>query len=199
MKTIAMAFGLLTAFAAVQVQAAGASALDDERTRRSAEITFFTTGFDGGDAKLTCVRPLVPPASRTNEEITAIDGKVQQWFECYNAFVQRLNDSLPPGKLIPADLARIMRPEELAQARERMSQVYGAIADDAQNSATALVAEHKAWRDSTVLFATTKNAETKQKIAQQMLELELSQQRRNEMVNNNSNGKTFTSGPVISK
>lgn len=199
MKTIVMAFGLLTAFATAHVQGTGASALDDERARRSAEIAFFTTGFDGGAANLTCVRPLIPPASKTNAEIVAVDGTVQQWFECYNGFVQRLNDALPPGKLIPADLARIMRPEELALARERMNQVYGAIGDEAQRIATALVAEHQAWRDSTVLFATTKNAETRNRIAQQIVEMELSVQRQREMVNNNSNGRTFDAGKIISK
>ena len=49
-----MAFGLLAAFAAAQVQAPGTSALDDERARRIDEIAFFTTGFDDGGAKLTC-------------------------------------------------------------------------------------------------------------------------------------------------
>lgn len=200
MKSIVMAFGLVAAFAAAQVQAGGASALDDERASRKAEIEFYTTGFDGGDAKMNCVHPVIPPTSKTNEEIVKVDNEVKQWFECYNGFAQRLNDALPPGKKIPADLARIMRPEEMNRARERMNQVYGQIADEAQGAATALVAEHQAWRDSTVLFATTKNEETKRKIQAKMLEFEVAMQRQREFMNNNNNGRNNASGgPVISK
>jgi hypothetical protein len=78
-----------------------------------------------------------------------------------------------------------------------MNQVYGLIADDAQATATALVAEHTAWRESTVLFATTRNAETKQKMAARILEYELMMQRQREFTGNNSNGRSMTSGPVI--
>jgi hypothetical protein len=200
MKSIVFAFGMLAACAAAQVQAGGASALDDERASRKTDIAFYTDGFDGGDARMACVRPVIPPTSRTNEEIVKVDSDVKQWFDCYNAFAQRLNEALPPGKKIPADLARIMRPEEMKRAQERMNQVYGQIADDAQRSAAALVAEHQAWRDSTVLFATTKNEETKQKIAQKLLEFEIAMQRQREFMGNNNNGRNNTSGgKVISK
>jgi hypothetical protein len=199
MKSIVMAFGLMAACAAAQVQAGGASALDDERAGRKADIAFYTTGFDGGDAKMTCERPIIPPTSKTNEEIVKVDGEVKQWFDCYNAFAQRLNDALPPGKKIPADLARIMRPEEMNQARERMNQVYGQIADEAQATATALVAEHQAWRDSTVLFATTKNEETKRKMAAKILEFEVAMQREREFRANNTGGRTMDAGRIISK
>lgn len=194
MKTFVMACGLATAFVAVQ---AGAAALDDERAARKGEIAAYTTTFDGGDAKLNCVRPAIPPTSRTNEEIVKVDKEVQAWFECYNAFTQRMNDALPPGKKIPADLARIMTPAEQNQARERMNQVYGQIADEAQTTATAMVAEHQAWRESTVLFATTKNEETKKKMAARIIEFELAMQRVREFQGNNSNGRVMSSGPAV--
>lgn len=123
MKSIVIALGLMAARAAAKVQAGGASALDDEHASRKADIEFYTTGFDGGDAKLTCVRPIIPPTS----------------------------------------------------------------------------AGHQAWRDSTVLFATTRNEETKQKMAAKILEFELSMQRQREFMGNNSSGRTMDPGRVISK
>jgi hypothetical protein len=191
MKSVLFAIGLMSAFASAQVQAAGASALDDERVARKADIAFYTTGFDGGDAKMTCVRPAIPPTSKTNEEIAKVDKDVKEWFDCYNGFVQRLNEAQPAGKRIPADLARIMRPNELAQAREHMNQVYATIGDLAEGTATALVAQHKAWQESTVLFATTKNAETKAKIAADIVAYDLMMQRQLEMKAGTSGGKTM--------
>jgi hypothetical protein len=195
MKSFVMAC-CLVAFVAAQ---AGAADLGAERAARKAEIAGYTTTFDGGDAKLNCVRPAIPPTSRTNEEIVKVDTEVQAWFACYNEFTQRLNEALPPGKKLPADLLRIMTPEEQNQARERMNLVYGQIADEAQNTATALVAEHQAWRDSTVLFATTKNEETKKKMAARILEFELAMQRVREFQGNNSNGRTMAAGSAVSK
>jgi hypothetical protein len=199
MRAFLLGCGLAAALGTGQAQAAGAPALDDEHAARKAEIAAYTTTFDGGAANLDCVRPSIPPTSKTNEEIAKVDKEVQAWFDCYNAFTQRLNEALPPGKAIPAGLARIMRPEELAQARARMNQVYGLIADEAQATATALVAEHQAWRESTMLFATTKNAETKQKMGARILEYELMMQRQREFTGNNSNGRSMTSGPVIAR
>ena len=143
------------------------------RASRRAEIAFYTTGFEGGANKFGCVQPSIPPTSKTNADITKVDKSVQDWFACYNAFVQGLNDVLPPGKSIPADLAKIMTPEEMALARARMNQVFGAIGEDAQQTATEIVAQHEAWRASTVLYATTTNEETKQKLAAEMLKYEV--------------------------
>ena len=192
MKSVLYAIGLMAAFASVHVQAGGAAALDDERAARKTQIEFYTTGFDGGDAKLSCVRPTIPPTSKTNEEIAKVDQAVKEWFDCYNSFVQRLNEAQPAGKKIPADVARIMRPDELAQARSRMHQVYATIGDGAEGTATALLAQHKAWQESTVLFATTKNAETKTKIAADIIAYELMLRRQLEMKAGTAGGKTMS-------
>jgi hypothetical protein len=199
MKSVLVAFGLMAACAAAQVQAGGASPLDDERAARKADIEFYTTGFDGGDAKLTCARPAIPPTSKTNEEIVKVDQEVKEWFDCYNAFAQRLNEAQPAGKKIPADLVRIMRPEELVRARARMNQVYATIGDVAEGTATELLAQHKAWHDSTVLFATTKNEETKKKIAADIVAYDLMMQRQREMKNGTSGGRTMDAGRVVTK
>lgn len=177
---------------------AGAATLDEERAKRAADIAFYASGYDGGPVKLTCVRPILPPTSKTNAEIASVDGAVTAWFECYNAFVQRLNDALPPTKAIPADLLRIMNPQELARAQAHMNNVFETISDGAQQDATTLQAEHQAWRDSTMLFATTQNAETKRKIAARIVEFELSLQRRREMTEG-SNDRAMTGGRAISK
>lgn len=195
MKSVLFAIGLMAAFASAQVQAVGASALDDERAARKAEIEFYTTSFDGGDAKLSCVRPAIPPTSKTNQEIAKVDAAVKEWFECYNGFVQRLNEAQPAGKKIPADVARIMRPDELAQARSRMNQVYATIGDGAEGTATELLAQHKAWQESTVLFATTKNAETKAKIAADILAWDMMMQRQLEMKSGVAGGREMAPTP----
>ena len=143
------------------------------RASRRAEIASYTTGFDGGANKFGCVRPDIPPTSKTNDDIKKVDKGVQDWFACYNTFVQSMNDALPPGKAIPADLAKIMTAEEMAQARARMNEVYGAIGDDAQKTATEILAQHEAWRASTVLFANTTNEEAKKKMVAEMLKYEM--------------------------
>lgn len=142
------------------------------RASRRADIAYYTSSFDGGANKFDCVQPSIPPTSKTNDEISKVDKSVQDWFTCYNAFVQRLNQALPPGSAIPADLVKIMTAEEMTLARARMNQVYGDISDDAQQNATKIMAQHEAWRASTVLYATTTNAETKKKLASEMLKYE---------------------------
>lgn len=155
---------------------AGAAAPPDvaaARASRHAEIASYTTSFDGGANKFSCVTPAIPPTSKTNEEITKVDKDVQDWFACYNTFVQGMNDAMPPGKAIPADLAAIMTPAERTQAQGRMNEVYNAIGDNAQRTAAEILAQHKAWRESTTLFATTTNEETKKKLAAEMLKYEV--------------------------
>jgi hypothetical protein len=160
------------------------------RANRRAEIEFYTTGFDGGANNFGCVRPPIPPTSKTNDDITKVDKSVQDWFACYNVFVQSMNDALPAGKTIPADLAKIMTPEETALARARMNEVYGAIGEDAQRTATEIVAQHEAWRASTVLYATTTNEETKKKLAAEMLKYEVwKNSRLDSKMDNNFGGK----------
>ena len=72
-----------------------------------------------------------------------------------------------------AHLVLFTTAEEMALARARMNQVFGAIGEDAQQTATEIVAQHEAWRASTVLYATTTNEETKQKLAAEMLKYEV--------------------------
>lgn len=187
MKSFAVAAFAVATFAAFNVQAGAPSTLDNERAARKADIEFYTTGFDGGAAQLDCVRPAIPPTSRTNAEIAKVDKGMQDWFACYNAFAQRLNDVLPPGKAVPPELARIMLPAELAQAREHMNLVYGQIGDEAQATASALMEEHQAWRASTVLYATTKNEATRKAMEVNIAEYELRLTRLREMNSGSAN------------
>ena len=158
---------------AASAWAADGDTVAQQRAARAQEIAYFTTSFDGGSAKFTCEKPVIPPISKTNAEITAIDAKVQEWFACYNKFAQTMNEALPVGKAIPESLAKVMTGEELAKAHKLMDNVYGAIGLDAEDLAKEIVAEHAAWRESTTTFATTKNAETKAALAARLAQFDI--------------------------
>ncbi|MES2151505.1 MAG: hypothetical protein V4508_17145 [Pseudomonadota bacterium] len=196
MNMTRLAFTVAMACASGQLFASGTTDLEQQRTNRKADIAYYTSNFDGGDVNLNCARPSIPPISKTNEEIVKVDANVQAWFTCYNGFVQTMNDALPAGKRIPADLVAIMRPDELNMARQRMDKAYGVLADEAQTVADAILAEHKSWRESTVAFATTTNAETKKKLEARLIAYEIMIREKYTNRDNIQGGKV---GPSASK
>jgi hypothetical protein len=182
------------ALAAPAAWAAEPDSLAQQRAQRAQEIAFFTTSFDGGAAKFDCAKPAIPPISKTNAEITAVDASVQQWFACYNRFAQAMNEALPVGKAIPESLAKIMTAEEMGKARKLMDHVYGAIGLDAEDEAKVLMAEHAKWRDSTTQFATTKNAATKAELEARLAQFDLMMRQKNQNRDSMSGGKSVSIG-----
>ncbi len=141
------------------------------RERRGNEITYWTTTYAGEDmlsGKFECKRPAIPTLSKTNEEIKAVTASINEWRNCYNGFVANVNDALPPGKRIPADVVDMMTPAEAAQAQRHLDQVYGKLTNDAARDADIFTREETAWWKATEAYVADQNQNTKQ-LTQEML------------------------------
>lgn len=144
--------------------AAASLALVAERSRLKPEIATYTTSFDGGDVKFSnfnCVQPVIPLQSSTNDEIRKVQDAVKDWMACYGRFAEALNQSLPPGKKIPAHVSKVMNAAEYAQASNLMDKSYAAIAATAKRDAEQIVVQRDAWTARTSEFVANNNAEAK--------------------------------------
>lgn len=141
--------------AAGNADAAASLASLKRRETHGDEIVYWTTRYQGEDmvsGQFDCKRPELPAVSKTKAEIRAVDEKIAAWHECYNRFVKNLNDALPPGKRIPADVVDMMTPAEGAQAQRHLDTVYSGLSRKAQKDATEFIAQEAAWRKATEDF-----------------------------------------------
>ena len=128
------------------------------REARGGEIAYWTTAYQGEDmvsGKFACKPPELPVVSRTKAEIKSVAGKIEAWHACYNGFVENLNNALPPGKRIPADVVDMMTPAEGAQAQRHLDSVYGSLASKARADAADVDAREAAWRKATEAYVQT--------------------------------------------
>jgi TPR repeat protein len=142
-------------------EAAAALAVMRERVVRKADIEYYRVQYDGADValeKFQCSDPAIPAVSTTNADIKAVSDRVAAWMECYNRFVQNMNTVQPPGKAIPADVAKLMNEIELTQATSRMDQVYGNVIGAAKVKADSVVAANGAWTEKTNDFVKQETA-----------------------------------------
>lgn len=160
------------------MQAGEALEMLRQRGLRRADIAYWTSGYDGADltaGKFGCARPDIPALSPNNADIKRVGAILKAWEECYHGFAANLNDALPPGKRVPADLANLMTAQEALQARSHLDQVYSRVGAAAQAAALVIVAERDAW---------TKATETNVAARTQMARLERENQlRQREMMN----------------
>lgn len=138
------------------------AALDmmSRRETRRADIAHWTSKYDGSDlksGKYRCSAPRFPAMSRQNDEIEAIGAKMAAWQDCYNGFVQNLNDSSPLTKLIPKDIADLMTKDESEQAAKHLAQVQANISAEARVSSKLVLADFAVWRDATDKYVTEHN------------------------------------------
>ena len=153
-----------------------------QREARAADIAYWTNGYKGEDlvsGRFHCPAPVIPGMSRTTAEIRQTSDAYVAWQQCYNGFVANMNDAMPAGKRIPADVVRLLTPREAEQAGARLSQVYGSTIAQAQQDATRYTAQYNAWQSATERQVMAENRARKQEyemLAQRMRERE-SQQR----------------------
>lgn len=136
-------------------------ASEQARAARKADIDFYVSQYEGADVELEqfrCVRPIFPELSRTKAEIAKVGQAVDAWMACYNRFVQGLNDALPAGKRIPAELQALMTPAELAQARQRMGRVYQVVSEEGEDTLKAVLAASTAWKEKTDTYVNAEAA-----------------------------------------
>jgi TPR repeat protein len=149
----AAAKGNKTAVAALEVM--------KQRTVRRADIDYWLSGYDGADlksGKFRCAAPRIPAVSKINEEITAVASRVEAWQNCYNGFVQNLNEAAPLVKRIPPDVSALMNQPELEKSRVYLEEVYARIAEEAKVSAKLVLADFGAWRSATDNYVSEHNA-----------------------------------------
>ncbi|HEY5801145.1 MAG TPA: sel1 repeat family protein [Burkholderiaceae bacterium] len=157
-----------------------------ERVARQTEIAYYTTRYDGADVRYTCNKPAIPEVSKVAKEIQAVSAEIAKWSECYDALVTKLNASLPPGKAIPADIARLMSDEEIGKARTLMDRAYAGVSAQAQKDAAEVSAKSAAWYKSTMAHvAAAKNSPGHNTIMSEN-ELRLLERQKEAMVNRNS-------------
>lgn len=133
-----------------------------QRAQRQTDIAYWVGGYDGADlstGKFQCARPGIPSLSKTNTDINVVEQRYASWQQCYNGFVENLNDALPPGKRIPADIAKLMNQTEYDQSVAHLDRVYASVSGQAATAAAAIAADYQDWRDATAAFTKARNAE----------------------------------------
>lgn len=122
------------------------------RQQHMADIEYWTTKYDGADltsGQYDCRAPVLPARSTTRDEVKKTGDEVSQWRACYNGFVKNLDDAMPAGKRIPAEIADLMTDQEMDQARAHLDQVYARVASNAKTSADKTLADFSRWQKDT--------------------------------------------------
>ncbi|MFZ6815362.1 tetratricopeptide repeat protein [Undibacterium sp. Rencai35W] len=139
-----------------------------QRQIRHSDIEYWLSKYDGKDlisGKFNCGTPEIPVLSKTNSEIKNVNQLINTWQNCYNNFVENMNDALPPGKRIPGDISKLMNEQEYEQAKVHLNNVYSKITADSQKAADTTIAKRDAWLLNTEKFVAEKNSEIKAKQA----------------------------------
>jgi TPR repeat protein len=151
------------ASAAGYAEAKAALTLTTQRQARQKDIDYYVQGYDGADVALSnakCVTPDIPARSTNKQEIKGVGDGIDAWMTCYNGFVQKLQELLPAGKAIPADLSNLMTDAEIGRASAQMDRAYSAVIQDARRQADKIVAARTAWQAGTNEYVSTENERT---------------------------------------
>lgn len=136
-----------------------------QRRARKQDIAYYVAGYKGDGLSLAshkCVDPEFPDNSRTKSKIKEVQAQMDAWMACYQGFAKDLQAALPSGKVIPADVAKLMSLSELQQARANMDQVYAQFDNEGRQHGTKLLAAHEAWYARVESDQKTRQAETEQ-------------------------------------
>ncbi len=153
------------AAAAGNQAAVAATSLSRDRQQRLAEITYWTSGYDGADlvaGKFNCVAPEFPEFSQTKRAVTATSEAADAYTACYNGFIDHLQSVMPPGKAVPEAVTLLMSEQELRQATEHLGKVYAAVAARAKVTADQTLAKRDKWMAKTTDYLTTQKLREKQ-------------------------------------
>jgi hypothetical protein len=149
--------------AAAKGNAVAIASLDvmKQRIARRADIDYWISKYDGSDlssGEYRCPAPRIPAMSKVNDEIDRIGNNVKTWQDCYNRFVEHLNQVSPLSKLIPADVAKLMTKDETEKATAHLVIVHDNVAEGAKVSSKMVLADFAAWRDATEAYVVQHNA-----------------------------------------
>lgn len=123
-----------------------------QREARKNDIAYWVSQYDGSELKsgpYRCPAPRLPSVSKENAEIDAVSNRIDVWQNCYNAFVNHLNAVTPLSRLIPTDVNKLMKKEEIEQANAHLEAVQRNISEEAKVSSKLVLADIAAWRSAT--------------------------------------------------
>lgn len=182
-------FWLGKAAAGGNKEAVEALQIMQERELRQADIAFWVSAYDGQDlrqGKFDCARPVIPAVSKDSASIKVVETAYVSWQQCYNGFVQNLNDALPPGKRIPPDISKLMNQIEYDSAVAHLDKVYASISGEARTAAVVISADFNSWLDATSTFAKERNAAIEMDTKQGAEELRQARESRNSNLGSSS-------------
>lgn len=140
--------------------AVAALAMMKQREVRKADIEYWMSKYDGAEFKTgqyRCATPRLPAVSKQNDEIDAINKKIEAWKTCYNSSVEVLNAATPLTKRIPKDISDLMTKDETAKASAHLATVYSNLIEEARVSSKLFMADFTVWRDATDAYVAENN------------------------------------------
>lgn len=123
------------------------------RLQKQAEIETYLTDFPANEYRLTA-KKCPPPENLTASGIRSQNLKTLQqiniWENCYNQFVEQLQQRFERSPLVPQELATLMTDAELARANQVLKQTYQRIGAEAQAQLKPMQAAIATWQSERV-------------------------------------------------
>lgn len=119
------------------------------RQQRLADIDYYVNGFQANELKLNrekCPVPEIPRASVIRSKNSETLQRINAWENCYNQFVELLQQRFEREPLVPLELANLMTDDELKRAKQRLIQTYQALAADAKRQLLPIQSEIVQWQ-----------------------------------------------------
>lgn len=118
------------------------------RAERKADIHYYSHKYDGSDVKLAnfkCIEPNFFTITSDKKQIIKLSGEFNAWFDCYDRFATNLNNALPPGKAIPAEVVSVMSNAEYQRTVTAMDTQYAMISAEGQKLAEKIRLQYDNW------------------------------------------------------
>jgi beta-lactamase regulating signal transducer with metallopeptidase domain len=119
------------------------------RLKKQAEIDTYLTDFPADEYRLTA-KKCPPPENLTASSIRSQNLKtlkqINDWENCYNQFVEQLQQRFERSPLVPQELASLMTDAELARANQVLKQTYQRIGAEAQAQLKPIQATFAKWQ-----------------------------------------------------
>jgi len=123
------------------------------RLQKQTEIETYLTDFQANDYRFTAKR-CPPPENLTASSIRSQNLKtlkqINDWENCYNQFVEQLQQRFEHSPLVPQELASLMTDAEVARANQVLKQTYQRIGAEAQAQLKPMQASIAKWQSERV-------------------------------------------------
>lgn len=147
-----------------------------QRQLRKADIEFYRTAYTGEElayGKQGCVAPAFPEIAQDTEQMKETQARMAEWSACFKRFAQGLAAALPAGKLIPANISKVMSLEEQKQARSTMDKAYARMISEGELAKQQVLAAHDAWVERTEAWGATVHQQNQEDMSKRSRAAEL--------------------------